>query len=83
MRPPAELIRSLVYDAYFEDEAPPHERADGPGAAGGAGGGEGGDFVLVGGQEEPEESTGEEDAEWQGRDVYWWARECCEGVSRV
>ena len=71
VRPPAELIRSLLYDRYFEEEAPqllPTDTGPNPDVAAEAGAGE--RYVLVGDEEEPE-GVRADDTEWQGRDIYW------------
>ena len=64
VRAPSELVRSLIYDSFFEDEA----------AAGGANASLGDVGVVVGRMEEEGEEgeEGEEEDTLQGRDVYWW-----------
>ena len=58
VRPPAELVRSVLYDDYFEVEASPSSHAD--------------NTIWAGGGEQ-EGADEPETGEWQGKDVYWWA----------
>jgi hypothetical protein len=61
VRAPSEMVRSLIYDNFFEDEA-----AAAAAALGDVG-------VVVGRVEEGAEGEeAEEEDTLQGRDVYWW-----------
>ena len=66
VRAPSEMVRSLIYDHFFEEEA----------AAGAANGSLGDVGVVMGRVEEEEEGAEGEEADeevtLQGRDVYWW-----------